>query len=177
LSPGTADTDLAALVRDVPDYPQPGIVFKDLTPLLADPAGLRAAVDRIAAQHAPGTVDKVVGVEARGFLLASPVAYLLGAGVVPVRKPGKLPGPVHERSYDLEYGSNTLEVHQDAFAPGDRVLVIDDVLATGGTAAAAVHLVQHCGATVVGVAVLLELAFLDGRAQLPGIAVQALLTV
>lgn len=171
-----ADTDLAALVRDVQDYPEPGIVFKDLTPLLADPAGLKAAVDRIVAQHAPGSVDKVVGVEARGFLLASPVAYLLGAGVVPVRKPGKLPGPVHERSYDLEYGSSTLEVHQDAFAPGDRVLVIDDVLATGGTAAATVHLVQHCGATVIAVAVLLELGFLDGRAALPGISVQALLT-
>ena len=169
--------DLASLVRDVPDYPTPGIVFKDLTPLLADPAGLRAAVDRIAGAYDKGSVDKVVGIEARGFLLAAPVAYLLGAGVVPVRKPGKLPGPVHERSYELEYGSNSLEVHQDAFAVGERVLVIDDVLATGGTAAAAVHLVQHCGATVVGVAVLLELAFLDGRAALPGIAVQALLTV
>jgi adenine phosphoribosyltransferase len=169
-------TDLEALVRDVPDHPRPGIVFKDLTPLLADPAGLRAAVDRLVAGHAPGSVDKVVGIEARGFLLAAPVAYLLGAGVVPVRKAGKLPGPVHARSYDLEYGSSTLEVHQDSFAPGDRVLVLDDVLATGGTAAAAVHLVELCGASVVGLGVLLELAFLDGRAALPGLDVRALMT-
>ncbi len=167
--------NLAALVRDVPDYPSPGIVFKDLTPLLADGAALKQAIDELAAGHEG--VDKVVGVEARGFLLAAPVAYLLGAGVVPVRKPGKLPGPVHERSYDLEYGSNTLEVLQDAFAPGDRVLILDDVLATGGTAAAAVHLVQQCGATVAGVSFLLELAFLSGRAALPGLSVHAVLTV
>ncbi|MDP9182733.1 MAG: adenine phosphoribosyltransferase [Actinomycetota bacterium] len=168
--------DLGALVRDVPDYPQPGIVFKDLTPLLADPAGLRDAVDRIASGHPEGSVDKVVGIEARGFLLAAPVAYLLGAGVVPVRKQGKLPREVHERSYDLEYGSNTLAVHQDAFRPGDRVLIVDDVLATGGTAAAAVHLVEQCGATAVGVEVLLELTFLDGRAALPGVTVRSVLT-
>jgi adenine phosphoribosyltransferase len=168
--------DLASLIVDVPDYPQPGIVFKDLTPLLEDPAGLKEAVDRIAEGHAPGSVDKVVGIEARGFLLAAPVAYLLGAGVVPVRKPGKLPREVHERSYDLEYGSTTLAVHQDALRPGDRVLIVDDVLATGGTAAAAVHLVEHCGATTVGVEVLLELAFLDGRAALPGVSVRAVLT-
>ena len=168
--------DLAKLIVDVPDYPQPGIVFKDLTPLLEDPQGLREAVDRIVSGYSVGDVDKVVGIEARGFLLAAPVAYLLGAGVVPVRKPGKLPRDVHERSYDLEYGSNTLAVHQDAFRPGDRVLVVDDVLATGGTAAAAVHLVEHCGATAVGVEVLLELTFLDGRAALPGVAVRSVLT-
>ena len=173
----SAGLDLEALVRDVPDYPTPGIVFKDLTPLLADPEGLRSAVDGLAGGYERGSVDRVVGVEARGFLLAGPVAYLLGAGVVPVRKPGKLPGPVHERSYDLEYGSNTLEVLQDAFTPGQRVLVIDDVLATGGTAAAAIHLVQRCGATVVGVAFLLELAFLNGRAALEPLPVHALITV
>jgi adenine phosphoribosyltransferase len=167
---------LSSLVRDVPDHPEPGIVFKDLTPLLADATGLRTAVDAFVSRHASGTVDKVVGIEARGFLLAAPVAYLLGAGVVPVRKPGKLPGPVHARSYELEYGSNTLEVHQDSFLPGERVLVLDDVLATGGTAAAAVHLVELCGAIVVGVGVLLELAFLHGRDALPGVDVQALLT-
>jgi adenine phosphoribosyltransferase len=165
--------NLADLVRDVPDHPQPGIVFKDLTPLLADAAGLRQVVDELAADWGP--VDKVVGIEARGFLLAAPVAYLLSAGVVPVRKAGKLPGAVHERAYELEYGSSTLEVHQDAFHPGDRVLVLDDVLATGGTAAAAVHLVQQCGAEVVGVGVLLEIAFLRGREALPGLSVRALL--
>ena len=117
-----------------------------------------------------------MGVEARGFLLAAPVAYLLGAGVVPVRKQGKLPREVHERSYDLEYGSNTLAVHQDAFQPGERVLVVDDVLATGGTAAAAIHLVEHCGATALGLEVLLELTFLDGRAALPGVTVRSVLT-
>jgi adenine phosphoribosyltransferase len=168
--------DLASLIVDVPDYPQPGIVFKDLTRLLEDPAGLREAVDRLVAGHAPGSVDKVVGIEARGFLLAAPVAYLLGAGVVPVRKPGKLPREVHERSYDLEYGSSTLAVHQDAFRPGERVLVVDDVLATGGTAAAAVHLVEYCGATAVGVEVLLELELLHGRKALEGVPVRAVLT-
>ena len=171
------DAALLALIRDVPDYPEPGILFKDITPLLADPAGLREVVDRIVERHPLGTVQKVVGMEARGFLLAAPVAYRLGAGVVPVRKRGKLPREVHERSYELEYGSNTLAIHQDAFAPGDRVLVVDDVLATGGTAAATVHLVEQCGATVVGLAVLLELAFLDGRRRLPEVDVQALITV
>ncbi len=168
--------DLAAFVRDVPDHPRPGIVFKDLTPLLADADAFREAVDRLVAPYPVGSVDVVAGIEARGFLLAAPVAYLLGAGVVPVRKPGKLPRAVHERSYDLEYGSNTLAVHRDAFQPGQRVLVVDDVLATGGTAAAAVHLVEHVGAKVVGVGVLLELGFLDGRAALPGTSVHAVLS-
>lgn len=170
------DLDLASLVQDVADYPQPGIVFKDLTPLLADPAGLREVVARIVARHPVGTVDKVAGIEARGFLLASPVAVALGLGVVPLRKSGKLPREVHEASYDLEYGSSVLAVHQDAFAPGDRVLIVDDVLATGGTAAAAVHLVERCGAVVTAVAVILELRFLDGRRALPGVDVQSLLT-
>ncbi len=169
--------DLTALIRDVPDYPEPGIVFKDITPLLADPVGLKVVVDRMVAPHPPGSVDRVVGMEARGFLLAAPVAYLLGAGLVPVRKPGKLPREVHEKSYDLEYGSSTLALHQDALNPGDRVLIVDDVLATGGTAAATVHLVEQCGAVVVGVSVLMELAFLDGRARLPEVDVHALLTV
>ena len=172
--------DLEALLRsrisDVPDFPEPGVVFKDISPLLADHIAFAGAVDAIVAHHGRGTVEKVVGIEARGFLLAAPVAYHFGAGFVPVRKPGKLPLAVHERSYDLEYGSNVLQVHQDAFAPGDRVLVVDDVLATGGTAAAAMALVEAAGGTVVGLSVLLELTFLHGRAALPGRDVHALLT-
>ncbi len=172
--------DLEALLRsrisDVPDFPEPGVVFKDISPLLADHIAFAGAVDAIVAHHGRGTVEKVVGIEARGFLLAAPVAYHFGAGFVPVRKPGKLPLAVHELSYDLEYGSNVLQVHQDAFAPGDRVLVVDDVLATGGTAAAAMALVEAAGGTVVGLSVLLELTFLHGRAALPGRDVHALLT-
>ncbi len=172
--------DLEALLRarigDVPDFPEPGVVFKDISPLLADHIAFAGAVDAIVAHHGRGTVEKVVGIEARGFLLAAPVAYHFGAGFVPVRKPGKLPLAVHERSYDLEYSSNVLQVHQEAFAPGDRVLVVDDVLATGGTAAAAMHLVEEAGGTVVGLSVLLELTFLHGRAALPGRDVHALLT-
>ena len=176
--------DLDALLRervvDVPDFPTPGVVFKDISPLLADHVAFAAAVDAVVAHHGRGTVDKVVGIEARGFIVAAPVAYHFGAGFVPVRKPGKLPGPTHETSYDLEYGSNVLQVHRDAFEPGDRVLVVDDVLATGGTAAAAARLVEQAGAEVVGLSVLLELTFLDGRAALsadhPGFDVHALLS-
>jgi adenine phosphoribosyltransferase len=176
--------DLEALLRsrvvDVPDFPTPGVVFKDISPLLADHVAFAGAVDAVVAHHGRGTVDKVVGIEARGFLVAAPVAYHFGAGFVPVRKPGKLPGPTHETSYDLEYGSNVLQVHRDAFEPGDRVLVVDDVLATGGTAAAAARLVEQAGAEVVGLSVLLELTFLGGRAALgaqhPGFDVHALLT-
>ena len=166
---------LSGFVRDVPNFPQPGIVFKDISPLLGSPEAFIAAVDAMVEGHDAGDVDKVVGIEARGFLLAAPVAYHLRAGMVPVRKPGKLPGPVHTISYDLEYGSNALACHQDAFVPGDRVLVVDDVLATGGTAAAAIELVERGGAIVVGVSVLLELTFLSGRAALTGRAVHSLL--
>jgi adenine phosphoribosyltransferase len=176
--------DLDALLRsrvvDVPDFPTPGVVFKDISPLLADHVAFAGAVDAVVAHHGRGTVDKVVGIEARGFIVAAPVAYHFGAGFVPVRKPGKLPGPTHETSYDLEYGANVLQVHRDAFEPGDRVLVVDDVLATGGTAAAAARLVEQAGAEVVGLSVLLELAFLGGRSALnaehPGFDVHALLT-
>jgi adenine phosphoribosyltransferase len=161
------------LIRDIPDFPEPGIVFKDISPLLADHDGLTAVVRGLAAAGRHGgdhdaatSVDKVVGIEARGFILAAPVALHLGAGFVPVRKKGKLPGATHEVSYALEYGEATLEVHQDAISPGDRVLVIDDVLATGGTVNAACELVQTCGGEVTGVAVLMELSFLAGRAAL-----------
>lgn len=166
-----------ALVRDVPDFPKPGIVFKDITPLLADPAGLAEVIRALAEPYLDQGVTKVVGMEARGFLLAAPVALALGAGVVPVRKPGKLPREVHALAYDLEYGSATLEVHQDAFTPDDRVLLLDDVLATGGTAAATRSLLDRTGTHVVGLAVLLELSFLNGRSLLPGLDVHAVLTV
>jgi adenine phosphoribosyltransferase len=159
-------------IRDVPDYPRPGILFKDITPLLADPATMRTVVDALGTGFGP--VDKVTGIEARGFILAAPVACRLGAGFVPVRKQGKLPAATHTQSYELEYGTATIEVHTDAFAPGDRVLIVDDVLATGGTARAAAALVRRAGAEVAGVSVLLELAALDGRAKLAGLEFRAL---
>jgi adenine phosphoribosyltransferase len=176
--------DLPALLRsrivDVVDFPTPGVVFKDISPLLADHVAFADAVDAIVAHHGRGSIDKVAGIEARGFLLGAPVAYQVGAGFVPVRKAGKLPKDTHEIRYDLEYGSAALQVHRDAFTPGDRVLVVDDVLATGGTAVAAVSLVQAAGAEVVGLAVLMELAFLGGRTTLAGahpeLDVHALLT-
>jgi adenine phosphoribosyltransferase len=174
-----ADQDLARLIasriRDVPDYPQPGIVFKDITPLLGDGPAFNAVIDGLAKSYGP--VDKVAGIEARGFILAAPVAGRLGAGFVPIRKKGKLPAATYAQDYELEYGTATLEVHTDAFAPSDRVLVIDDVLATGGTARATADLVHRSGAQVAGFAVLLELSFLNGRAKLPDLPVTALLTV
>jgi len=166
---------ITTLVRDVPDYPQPGVVFKDITPLLADGKAFAAVVDALAASYGP--VDKVAGIEARGFILAAPVANRLDAGFVPIRKKGKLPGATFAQDYDLEYGTATIEVLTDAFAPGERVLVIDDVLATGGTARATADLVQRTGARVAGLAVLLELSFLNGRAKLTDLPVSALLTI
>jgi adenine phosphoribosyltransferase len=162
-------------IRDVPDYPQPGIVFKDITPLLADGPAFAAVVEALA--DGSQGVTQVAGIEARGFILAAPVAYVLGAGFVPVRKGGKLPAATHAQSYALEYGEATIEVHTDAFGPGDRVLIVDDVLATGGTAAATAELVRRAGATVAGIAVLLEIGFLAGRAKLPDLDVRALLAV
>ena len=171
---------LLARIRDVPDYPKPGIVFKDITPLLADHVAFAGAVDAIVSHHGRGTVDKVVGIEARGFILAAPVAYHTGAGFVPVRKKGKLPGATLETSYALEYGEATLEVAADAFEPGDRVMIVDDVLATGGTVEATIGLVRRAGADVFGLSVLLELSFLPGRERLSridGPELHALLTV
>ncbi|HTU76117.1 MAG TPA: adenine phosphoribosyltransferase [Trebonia sp.] len=173
-----AERDVTGLleshIRDVPDYPQPGVLFKDITPLLADPEALRAVIDALAATFGP--VDKVAGIEARGFILAAPVALALEAGFVPVRKKGKLPAATFAQEYDLEYGRATLEVHQDAFQPGDRVLVVDDVLATGGTASATASLIERAGGTVAGIAFLMELSFLSGRDKLPGRQVKSLLT-
>jgi adenine phosphoribosyltransferase len=169
-------TDLiTAKIRDIPDYPQPGVVFKDITPLLADGQAFSAVVDGLAAAYSG--IDRVVGIEARGFILAAPVACRLGAGFVPVRKKGKLPGPVFAEDYELEYGTATIEVHQDAFAPGDRVLIVDDVLATGGTAAATAALVRRSGAAVAGIVVMIELSFLNGRSKLTDLPVTSLLTV
>src|SRR3954469_19923504 len=172
---------LQRLVVDVPDFPQPGVVFKDITPLLADHDAFSAVVRALAeAGRGPDgsvVVDKVVGMEARGFILAAPVALALGAGFVPVRKAGKLPRETPAVSYALEYGEATLELHRDAVAPGDRVLLVDDVLATGGTIAASRELVERSGGTAVGVAVLMELGFLHGREQLGDLPVSCLSTV
>lgn len=169
------ETLLRGKVRDVPDYPKPGVVFRDITPMLADPLTFTAVVDAIVGRHGRGTVDRVVGVEARGFIIGAPVAYHFGAGFVPVRKLGKLPHETFEQSYELEYGNATLEIHQDALSPGERVLIVDDVLATGGTAAATVELVRRTGADVVGASFLIELEFLHGRQLLAGVDVDALL--
>ncbi|MFP5282067.1 MAG: adenine phosphoribosyltransferase [Actinomycetes bacterium] len=158
-------SDLVALVRDVPDFPRPGVVFKDISPLIGSPTAFAAAVAALVAA-APPDVDTVVGMEARGFIFAAPVALALGAGFVPVRKPGKLPGPLVTAAYDLEYGSTELAVQHDAIAPGSRVLLVDDVLATGGTVEATAGLVRRLGAEVAQVTVLLELAFLGGRRRL-----------
>ena len=168
---------IAARVIDVPDFPQSGVVFKDLMPLFADGDAFRHVIDAIVEHYRPGSFDIVVGIEARGFVIAAAVAYAARVGVVPVRKAGKLPRDTHAASYDLEYGQATLEVQADAFTAGQRVLIVDDVLATGGTAAATVGLVERAGGAVVGVTVLLELAFLHGRERLPGREVHALLTV
>lgn len=162
-------------VRDIPDFPRPGVVFRDITPLLADPTAFRAAVDAIVDAVGERPVDKVLGIEARGFVLAAPVAYSIAAGFVPARKAGKLPGSVEAQAYDLEYSSDSLEVHGDALAPGEHVLVVDDVLATGGTAAAATALVEKLGATVTGVVFLIELDFLGGRRRLLGRDIVSLL--
>ena len=179
VQPAESGTDIAELVRsrirDVADYPQPGVMFKDITPLLADGAVFAAVVSALASGY--DGVGKVAGIEARGFILAAPVAIALGAGFVPVRKAGKLPGPTYAQSYDLEYGSATVEVHQDAFAPGERVLIVDDVLATGGTGSATAELVRKAGAEVAAIAVIMELSFLNGRSRLPDAAIRSLLVV
>jgi adenine phosphoribosyltransferase len=167
---------LKAHVRDIPDWPSPGIVFRDITPLLAAPDAFTATVDALAAPFADSQIDKVLGIEARGFVFASPVAYRYAAGFVPVRKAGKLPWEIEREEYELEYGTDLLEIHRDAVTPGEKVLIVDDVIATGGTAAATAALVERLGGEVVGFTFVIELEFLHGRKKLPGYNVQSLVT-
>jgi adenine phosphoribosyltransferase len=173
------DREILARVRDVPDYPIPGVLFKDITPLLADGPAFAAVVEAIAAPHrgAGREVDVVVGIEARGFILAAPVAIALGVGFVPVRKVGKLPFSTVAATYELEYGTAEVEMHADGIRPGQRVLLVDDVLATGGTAAAAAGLIQQLGGVMAGVTVLMELAFLEGRQRLDRVDVRTLVSI
>jgi adenine phosphoribosyltransferase len=176
VSPVDLDALLRSRIREIADFPEPGVTFKDITPLLADHTAFAGVVDAIVSYHGRGTIDKVAGIEARGFILGAAVAYHFGAGFVPVRKADKLPSTTYAEAYTLEYGEAVIEVHQDAFGAGERVLLVDDVLATGGTAAAAARLVARSGATVAGCSVLLELSFLGGRARLSDLDVHALLT-
>jgi len=166
---------LKKLIREVPDWPKPGILFYDLTTLVKDPGGLRTVVDSLAEKYRGSKIDVVAGIEARGFILAPAVALRLGVGFVPIRKPKKLPWKTSRVTYDLEYGTDSLEIHQDAVSAGQRVLLLDDLLATGGTAAAAVTLVRGLGGEIAAAAFVVELSFLNGRAKLPGVDVHSLL--
>ena len=165
-APATVTSIVEGLVRDIPDFPKAGVTFKDITPVLADADAFGAVIDGLADAFVGTAIDKVLGIEARGFIVAAPIARAFGAGFVPVRKAGKLPWEVEKEEYILEYGSDLLEIHRDAVAPGERTLIVDDVLATGGTAAAATRLVERLGAEVVGLGFILELGFLGGRAKL-----------
>lgn len=167
--------DLKDHIRAIPDFPQPGILFRDITPLLGNPAAMQYGIDQLAEQVTDYRVDYIVGIESRGFIFGMPLAYKLGVGFAPVRKPGKLPAAVHAASYALEYGSDTLELHQDAFPTGSRVLIIDDLIATGGTAAATAELIEQTGCTVAGFGFLIELVGLGGRAKLPDVPITVLL--
>ena len=166
---------LRALIRDIPDFPEPGVTFKDITPVLRDPTAFAVAVDGLAAAFLASGIDHVLGIEARGFIFAAPVAYRLGAGFIPVRKAGKLPWEIEREEYALEYGTDALEIHRDAIGAGDRILVVDDVLATGGTASATARLAERLGGVVVGFGFLVELGFLSGRQRLDGYATASLL--
>lgn len=168
--------DLEAAIRNVPDFPQPGIQFKDITPVLGDARLFAGAVDLMAARHADAGIDACVGIDARGFIFAAAAAKQLGTGFVPIRKKGKLPWKTHEESYSLEYGEATVAIHQDALQPGARVLLLDDLLATGGTAAAAANLLEKIGAEIVEVGFLIELGFLNGREKMNGAPINSLIT-
>ena len=168
--------DLEAAIRNVPDFPQPGIQFKDITPVLGDARLFAGAIDLMASRHADAGIDACVGIDARGFIFAAAAAKQLGTGFVPVRKKGKLPWKTHEESYSLEYGEATVAIHQDALQPGTRVLLLDDLLATGGTAAAAVKLLEKIGAEIVEIGFLIELGFLNGREKMNGAPINSLIT-
>ena len=168
--------DLKSRIRDIPDFPKKGILFRDITTLLKDELAFEKVVDKLTAFYEDEAIEKVVGVESRGFIFGAPLAYTLGAGFVPVRKAGKLPSDIYEARYELEYGSDTLTIHQDAITPGQRVLVVDDLLATGGTISATLDLLKQLGAVVVGVAFLIELSDLKGRDKIPGVPVLSLIT-
>ncbi len=169
--------NLEPFIRDIPDFPKKGIIFKDITPLLASPEGLKEAIAQLAAPYRNKGVDVVVGMESRGFIFGPAVACALGAGFVPTRKPGKLPAETIEETYDLEYGTDTLEIHADGILPGQKVLMVDDLIATGGTMAAACNLVRRLGGKIVGAAFVIELSFLHGREKLPDIDVMSLMQV
>lgn len=171
-----AQLNLADYIRDIPDFPQPGILFKDVTPLMREPAALHATIERLADALADTPFDHVVGIESRGFIFGAPLAYKLGRGFVPIRKPGKLPYHTERIDYTLEYGSGSLEVHKDALEAGHRVVIVDDLLATGGTVSATRELLTRLGAEVVAAAFVVELGFLNGRERLPGLPVRSLLT-
>lgn len=166
---------LSSLIRDIPDFPEPGVVFKDITPVLADGKAFSELITAMTAPFLDKGITKVAGIEARGFTLATPVAERLGAGFIPIRKPGKLPFETVSEDYELEYGIDTLEIHTDVASPGEKILLVDDVIATGGTAAAAIRLLRRVGAEVVGISVFIELAFLDGVGQLDGVPLHALI--
>lgn len=168
--------DLKTLIRDIPDFPQPGILFRDITTLLQNADGLRYVIDRFTEDYTNESIDYVIGIESRGFIFGVPLAYQLGAGFVPVRKPGKLPAAVYSQDYELEYGSDRLEIHQDACPPGSRILIVDDLLATGGTAAATAQLVQPLNCTLVGFGFIIELTGLAGRQKLPDCDINTLVT-
>jgi adenine phosphoribosyltransferase len=167
--------DLKTLIRDIPDFPKDGILFRDITTLLQNPDGLSHTIDRLAETYADHKIDYIAGIESRGFIFGTPLAYRLSSGFVPIRKPGKLPAAVHTMEYELEYGTDRLEIHQDAIPSGSRVLIVDDLLATGGTAAAAAQLINKTGAELVGFAFIIELMGLAGRSKLPEVPVNVLI--
>lgn len=168
--------DIKSLIRDIPDFPKPGIIYRDITTLLQSSEGLNYVIDYFSELFSEHKIDYVIGIESRGFIFGAPIAYKLGAGFVPVRKAGKLPAEIHSIEYELEYGSDTLEIHQDAIQPESRILIVDDLIATGGTAAATAELINKLGCELIGFAFIIELLALEGRAKLPDAPIQSMVT-